>query len=305
MASLGWGFGNGLRAELEGNYRQNGVGKVSFLGVSPQVGGRVRSYGVMANLLYDFDPGFLGLGPSVVQPYLGVGGGYIWTQYDKLRASAGGLSVTLNDTDSRLAAQAIVGVAVPLTRLGVPGLTLTAEYRFLATEQPRVGADLRLGGADGAVLLHRNFDTASFNHSALLGVRYAFDQPRPAPVATAPAPAPALAPAPMRTYLVFFNWDRADLTQRARQIIAEAAQATARVQVTRIEVAGHTDTSGTPRYNQVLALRRAQTVASELARLGVPREAITVQSFGESHPLVLTGAGVREPQNRRVEIVLR
>jgi len=305
VASLGWGFGNGLRVEVEGNYRQNGVGKVSFLGVAPQIGGRVRSYGAMANVLYDFDPGFFGLGPSVVQPYLGVGGGYIWTQYDRLRASAGGLSVTLDATDSRLAGQAIVGVAVPLTQLGVPGLTLTAEYRFLATEQPRVGADLRLGGADGAVLLRRNFDTASFNHSALLGVRYAFNQPRPAPVATAPVPTGAVAPAPMRTYLVFFDWDRAELTQRARQIVAEAAQATTRVQVTRIEVGGNTDSSGTPRYNQGLGLRRAQTVAAELARLGVPREAVTVQSFGESRPLVPTGAGVREPQNRRVEIVLR
>ena len=91
----------------------------------------------------------------------------------------------------------------------------------------------------------------------------------------------------------------------ARQIIAEAAQATTRVQVTRIEVAGHADTSGTPRYNQGLSQRRAQNVASELVRLGVPREAITVQAFGESRPLVATGDGVREPQNRRVEIVLR
>ena len=70
-------------------------------------------------------------------------------------------------------------------------------------------------------------------------------------------------------------------------------------------MAGHADTSGTQRYNQDLSRRRAQAVASELVRLGVPREAITVQAFGESRPLVPTGDGVREPQNRRVEIVLR
>ena len=52
-----------------------------------------------------------------------------------------------------------------------------------------------------------------------------------------------------RTYLVFFDWDRADLTDRARQIIAQAAQATTQVQVTRIEVTGNTDTTGTARYN--------------------------------------------------------
>jgi outer membrane protein OmpA-like peptidoglycan-associated protein len=108
-----------------------------------------------------------------------------------------------------------------------------------------------------------------------------------------------------RTYLVFFDWDRADLTDRARQIVAEAAQATTRVQVTRIEVSGHTDTTGTARYNQALSVRRADNVAAELVRLGVPREAITTQGYGFSRPLVSTGPNVREPQNRRVEIVLR
>ena len=121
----------------------------------------------------------------------------------------------------------------------------------------------------------------------------------------APAPPPVRQAEAARSYLVFFDWDRADLTDRARQIINEAAQATTRVAVTRIEVAGHTDASGTPRYNQGLSQRRAQNVASELVRQGVPREAITVQAFGESRPLVPTGGGVREPQNRRVEIVLR
>ena len=138
----------------------------------------------------------------------------------------------------------------------------------------------------------------------MLGVRYAFNAAFPPPP---PAPMPAAAPQPevARTYLVFFDWDRSDLTDRARQIIAEAAQATTRVQVTRIEAAGHTDSSGTARYNQGLSVRRAQNVAAELVRLGVPREAITTQGFGQTRPLVQTAEGVREPQNRRVEIVLR
>jgi OOP family OmpA-OmpF porin len=72
------------------------------------------------------------------------------------------------------------------------------------------------------------------------------------------------------------------------------------VQYTRIEVNGYTDTSGTPQYNQGLSIRRAQAVAGELVRDGV----IGVQGFGETHPLVPTGAGVREPQNRRVEIII-
>ena len=61
----------------------------------------------------------------------------------------------------------------------------------------------------------------------------------------------------------------------------------------------------TARYNQGLSVRRAEAVRAELVRNGVPRDAITVQGFGENRPLVPTAQGVREPQNRRVEIVLR
>jgi len=108
-----------------------------------------------------------------------------------------------------------------------------------------------------------------------------------------------------RTYLVFFDWDRADLTARARQIVAEAAQASTRVQSTRIEINGYTDLSGTARYNQGLSVRRGNAVAAELVRDGVPRSEIVTRGFGESNPLVPTAQGVREPQNRRVEIILR
>ena len=114
-----------------------------------------------------------------------------------------------------------------------------------------------------------------------------------------------MTPAPARTYQVFFDWDRADLTDRARQIISDAAQASRSTQTTRIEVSGHADRSGTPQYNQRLSERRAQAVAAELERRGVPRSAVVIQAFGETRPLVPTADGVREPQNRRVEIVLR
>jgi outer membrane protein OmpA-like peptidoglycan-associated protein len=132
------------------------------------------------------------------------------------------------------------------------------------------------------------------------GLRYAFGAPPPPP----PSPVAAPARAASRSYLVFFDWDKATLTDRARQIVADAATASRSVQYTRIEVNGYTDTSGTPRYNHDLSVRRAQAVASELVRNGVPAGAITIQGFGETHLLVPTGDGVREPQNRRVEIIL-
>jgi outer membrane protein OmpA-like peptidoglycan-associated protein len=111
--------------------------------------------------------------------------------------------------------------------------------------------------------------------------------------------------APARSYLVFFDWDKATLTDRARQIIAEAAANSSKVQYTRIEVNGYTDTSGTPKYNQGLSVRRARAVQAELVKDGVPQNAITIQGFGDTHLLVPTGPGVREPQNRRVEIIIR
>ena len=103
----------------------------------------------------------------------------------------------------------------------------------------------------------------------------------------------------------FFDWDRADLTDRARQIIAEAATNARTVSSTRIEVSGHADRTGTAVYNQRLSVRRAEAVAAELVRRGVTRNMITIQGFGFDRPLVPTAQGVREPQNRRVEIVLR
>jgi outer membrane protein OmpA-like peptidoglycan-associated protein len=54
-----------------------------------------------------------------------------------------------------------------------------------------------------------------------------------------------------------------------------------------------------------LSLRRANAVKDSLVREGVPASAITVIGRGESNPLVPTGDGVREPQNRRVEIVVQ
>ena len=66
---------------------------------------------------------------------------------------------------------------------------------------------------------------------------------------------------------------------------------------------GHTDTSGPESYNMALSLRRANAVKDALVRDGVPAQAIVVIGKGESQPLTPTGDGVREPQNRRVEIV--
>jgi outer membrane protein OmpA-like peptidoglycan-associated protein len=302
VGSLGWGFGNGLRLEVEGNYRENDVSKIrGFNGITTsRVEGTSRSYGVMANVLYDLDLSQWGM-PSYVQPYVGAGIGYIWREFDDVGLTLLGARIRDSGTDGRFAYQGIAGLGFPLTRLGVPGLTLTTEYRFLGTLEHSIDTT----SSGGSFTVGRGgTKSENYNHSIMIGLRYAFNQPRPAP-APVVAPAPAAAPAPARTYLVFFDFDRADLTDRARQIIAEAAQAVTSTGTTRIEVAGHADRAGTPQYNQRLSMRRAEAVAAELARRGIDRSQMSIQAFGESRPLVPTADGVREPQNRRVEIVLR
>jgi outer membrane protein OmpA-like peptidoglycan-associated protein len=269
--SAGYGFGNGLRAELEFDYSGQS-GKATAGGAS--IKGDTYTYGVMANALYDIDPGV-----GWVYPYIGAGVGMQWM------ALSGGFGHA--QSNGNFAAQAIAGAAFPV---GVPGLSLTADVRYMST----------FGDTD---FRHGNKLDNWQQLSGLVGLRYAFGVPTPPPPAPAPVAAPA--PAPVRTYLVFFDWDKADLTARARQIIAEAAQASTRVQTTRIEVNGYTDKSGTPQYNQALSIRRANNVAAELVRLGVAKSAISIQGFGETHPLVPTADGVREPQNRRVEIILK
>ncbi len=295
VGSLGYGFGNGVRVELEGNYRYNRVGSFGNAGQATRsVGGREQKYGPMANVLFDLD-----IGSPYVFPYVGAGAGYSYVARRLRVLSTDGTVNSQGGTSTSFAYQAIAGLSFPIPP--VVGLSLTAEYRYYALAGERsFGRTISGPGGRTASSVVRAAGDA--NHDLMLGLRYAFNVPPP-PAPPEPAPAPAATAA--RTYLVFFDWDRSALTDRARQIIAEAAKATTRVQVTRIEVSGHTDTSGTPRYNQALSVRRAQMVADELVRDGVAREAITAQGFGETHLLVPTAKGVREPQNRRVEIVLR
>jgi len=278
LVNVGFGFGNGFRIEAEANDRS--TAQSSNNGTKAHD----NTYGGFVNGLFDMD-----VGAGWVFPYVGLGVGY-----EEQRVSSGALSGggTFSGGKGGVAGQAIIGASFPIP--DVVGLSATAEYRFMDTIEQHTFGTTKLG--------------AEMNHSVLIGLRYAFGVAPMAPMApppVAPAKTVAPAPAPARTYLVFFDWDKADLTARAKQIIAEAAANAARVQLTRIEVSGHADLSGTPAYNQKLSQRRADAVAAELVRLGVPQAEIATFAFGDTHPLVPTAPGVREPQNRRVEIVLK
>jgi outer membrane protein OmpA-like peptidoglycan-associated protein len=159
----------------------------------------------------------------------------------------------------------------------------------------RIGLEGRYYGTTNGGLAYNNN-----NIMALLSLSYKFGQP--AMAAPPPPPPPSVAPP---SFMVFFDWDRSNLSQQALNTIRQAAAAFKSKGNARITATGHTDTSGPESYNMALSLRRANAVKDALVREGVPAAAIAVIGRGEANPLVPTGDGVREPQNRRVEIVVQ
>jgi hypothetical protein len=118
--------------------------------------------------------------------------------------------------------------------------------------------------------------------------------------ATLAAPLAALA----ADHTVFFAHDSARLTAEGRAVIEQAAADYAATGETSVSLVGHTDTSGSAEYNMALSERRARAVADALVAAGIPASSMTAAWRGESEPAVATADGVREPQNRRVEITV-
>jgi ABC-type transporter MlaC component len=115
---------------------------------------------------------------------------------------------------------------------------------------------------------------------------------------TAP-PSSSMAQAP---WLVFFDWDKSKLSPQAMATLSEAAAAYKATSGARISNVGNTDTSGSTDYNMALSIRRADAVKSALIQNGIPAAAIETAGRGQTNLLVPTADGVREPQNRRVEL---
>ena len=108
----------------------------------------------------------------------------------------------------------------------------------------------------------------------------------------------------MKTFIVFFDFDKSNLTTEAQNVVGQAVQAAKQGGAVRVLVTGHTDTVGSQAYNQGLSERRAAAVKAEMVRLGLGADEITTLGKNFSEPLVATGPGVREPQNRRAVIDL-
>ncbi len=139
-------------------------------------------------------------------------------------------------------------------------------------------------------------------NNVVASLTYLFGAAPPPPYASPPMP-PAAAPLARQVFMVFFDWDRDTVTSEGMAIVQQAAAAFRSGAPVQIQVTGYTDRSGSPGYNQRLSERRAKNVAKALAGMGVPQNQMAVSGRGENDNRVPTADGVREPQNRRVEIL--
>jgi len=275
--SVGYATAMGLRAELEFAWRwRNAIdGTDSATPALRGLGGKSSSIAVMGNALYDVNTG------TAFTPYIGLGAGVA-----QVRHSLNGFS----DKDVVFAYQGIVGASYAVT----DNVAVTLDYRYFATLDP----EFDLGPVTSKGEYH--------NHTILAGLRYSFGAPaRPMAAAVPAVAAPAVQAQPQTEYQVFFDWDKATITPVSDKIIGDASAAAGKVRAVSILVVGHTDTSGTPAYNQRLSLRRADAVKRALVAKGTPASLVSIEGKGEQQLMVSTGPNVREPSNRRAQILIR
>jgi OOP family OmpA-OmpF porin len=273
--------------------RRNNLSPVTGL-----VGGDHRVLAGMANAMFDFGS------PTSVNFFAGGGIGYAWrrAQYWDVDNNAGpvgaiALTPSTDRTDGAFAWQAVAGIRYPLS----PKADLGLKYRYFNAGRFNYGGTGLTGTERWRT--HSVLATLTFNLGRTAPVEEA---PLPPP---APAPLPEAAPPPAPVavcnkgpYIVFFDWDRSDITAEASSILDSAVQAYGSCESVPIMLAGYADRSGSAQYNVGLSARRNASVRGYLTSHGIADGAITSQAFGETNPRVPTADGVRELQNRRVEI---
>ena len=121
---------------------------------------------------------------------------------------------------------------------------------------------------------------------------------------TAGAGAQLSANDPPASFMVFFDWGKGEVRGDDAAALDKVAEAYRANPSMHLRLSGHSDRSGSAASNRRTALSRAETIRAELEKRGIPRNAMSVVSFGEDQPLVPAEDGVREVQNRRVVIEL-
>ncbi len=294
IGTFGYDFDNPFRMEVELGFRRGVIDEAGFapLPDSPEFGtGSQEQLSGMLNFLIDVETDDL-----PVTPYIGAGVGLVETDWDNV---AGGGTFTYDGSNTELSWQAILGLAAPLN----DRLKLIFDYRYLDS-----GGQGFTSVQAGAPAIGRY---SPQSHNFIIGLRYNLWEPAPKPEPVAqpappppPPPTPAPEPKAPEKFIVFFDWDKSTLTSTAAGIVNDAAAYAQREGAARISATGHADRSGTVAYNLGLSERRAERVKQELIRLGIPESEIGITWKGEAENLVPTADGVREPQNRRVEIVI-
>ena len=274
--TLGLRWKGGWRLELEGAHRENdakvpySVTTFSFVGLpttsTVTASGKITSTSLVVNALRDLDMGWK------IIPYVGAGIGPAKVTYDLPVPGS-------NKSDTGFLWQLIGGATFPVN----DKLELFADYRYFDT----FSIDVNLGGVEPADSYH--------GHEVTAGLRWTF-WTAPAPVAAAPAPAPVAQP---KDYVIYFEFDKADVTKAAGAVLDELKATSGGSSVS---VVGHTDTTGSAAYNQKLSERRAGNTAKALETRSVKVDGVSGKGFSE--PAVNTGPGVKEPLNRRAVIKL-
>ncbi len=284
LASVGYAFGGNWRTEFEVGYRSNNLDTITSGAPPPgPTTGDLWEGSFMVNALYDIRLGDkLGLS-------LGVGAGADFAELDLTTATSQG-----SDDDWNFAYQGIAGLNYAIGRQ----TSAFINYRYFRAHEP----DFILAASGGPTLNGDDFQ----KHTVTLGLRYALASPQvmadvPPPYSQPPAVEPA---GPARQFIVFFGFNKYNLTTAALRVIAEAVIAAKENGSATVIITGHTDTVGGGDFNQRLSMRRSNAVKAEMVRQGVSPAGISTTGRGENELLVQTADNVKEPQNRRATIDL-
>jgi outer membrane protein OmpA-like peptidoglycan-associated protein len=306
-----------LRSELELGGRWSDADSISNSAAT----GDVRSISAMVNAYIDIDTN------GSFTHYVGVGLGAAQIKANGLSPIA---STSINDTDTTVAYQGIVGLSYRLSQ----DIALNADYRYFATQ------DLDFSTASST-----SVNQQYTNHALMLGLTFKFgastggttrneaSQPvtavvvAPAVIATPSPPvqkakpetqtaaldttqrsiAPSMPTYPT-AYRLLFDWNSAALNTQGMAVVQLAAHNALKIddgKVIRILVSGHADRSGTMKNNLRLSKVRAEKARDALIAQGLTGAWITTEWYGEKQPILETKDGVRASQNRRVEIIFK
>jgi len=293
LVSAGYGFGDHWRVELEGAYRHNKLDKAVYAVALPTTtspAGDLTEWSVMANVAYDLmltDKFGISFG-------LGAGADDARLHFRSSFAS----SVRVHDDQWRFAYQGIVGLSYQLGQQ----TQVTLNYRYFRVDAPEWNGV----GTGGPSFVRLDSDDL-VKHTVTIGLRYDL-WPDEEPMEAAPPPPPPadLPPAPpAQSFMIFFGFNKCNITPEADNVLSQAAQAAHQMGTVTVQIVGHTDTKGTNTYNQKLSECRAHAAKSNMVGKGVPANSIATSGKGETELLVQTADGVKEPQNRRATIDLQ